>query len=124
MKLSDEKYPGLPIGISDTREEARERREAMIAEKLDPAYLAWLRKQPCVVPPTRGDKCSFRIEAHHWPKRSKRGEWSDAQACSLCSMHHVEFHAIGQRRFDNRHGISIVAKILEQRGKYLTEIAG
>ena len=70
------------------RQRARKPRDR--GEYSDPAYLAWLRDQPCRVP-----GCRRRAEAHHL-RHDERGAAlgahvkDDRRAISLCHWHHLE----------------------------------
>lgn len=82
----------------------------------DPAYLSWLHDQPCLV-----TGCPWRAEAHHERVISR----DDAMAVPLCKSHHTGPQGRHGLRsidlFEARYGISLLAKALELRGKYLTE---
>jgi len=83
----------------------------------DPAYLAWLRKQPCLV-------CGRRrgVEAHHLdPNMGRRGP--DHRTVPLCPEHHRDgaqaIHRIGKRRF--LEGFGQLADALDQAVLVLRE---
>lgn len=63
----------------------------------DPAYLKWLRKQPCAVfshPFDGCGPCGGVVEAHHHTKERGRGQKApDREAFPLCMVHHHAFHA-------------------------------
>lgn len=89
----------------------------------DPAYLRWIREQPCVVP-----RCSegwYRVvEAAHFGTRSMALKPPDAQTLPLCAWHHrigpVAHHVLGSDKlFEQAHGINIDELIAEHRARYL-----
>src|ERR1051325_422417 len=61
-------------------------------------YLAWIRKQPCLVCGTR-----WRIEASHTGPRGLGQKSSDRSAIPLCAKHHrtcdSSYHRPGPRKF-------------------------
>jgi len=84
----------------------------------DPAYLIWLRRQPCLI-------CGRRrgIEAHHLdPNMARRGP--DDRTVPLCPTHHRDgpaaIHRIGKRRFQERfspmpNSLDATARALRER---------
>jgi hypothetical protein len=61
----------------------------------DLPYMAWIRRQPCVVrtlppDPNRLTPCSGRIEADHLGGRALGRKADDRTCISLCSQHHRE----------------------------------
>ena len=74
----------------------------------NPKYLAWIRKQPCVVCGTR-----WRIEASHTGPRGLAQKSSDRSAIPLCAKHHRtgddSYHRLGPRKFAQVHNLDIPA---------------
>ena len=66
-----------------------------------PAYLQWIRTQPCVI-------CGSEIvEAHHEIGHGKGrmgGKHSDLTAFPLCPTHHQELHNHGYKTWERKHG--------------------
>lgn len=113
--------PTLVYAPRDTKRDAAKRKRAKRRERTDPGYLDWIREQPCIV----GRGCFGRIGAHHEPPVSHAGQWHDHSTAPLCVLHHAERHSVlALDGFQARYELSIAARILELRGKYLTEIAG
>jgi len=57
----------------------------------DPAYLANVRRLPCVLVAARS--CHGRIHAHHAGPRPGMGiKSSDDTAIPLCAQHHADWH--------------------------------
>lgn len=114
------KWAGLPIAPSDGTDAQSARKRARRAEREDPEYLAWIRLQACVV----GEDCRGPVESHHEPPKSHAGDWCDASSLPLCSRHHTQrHHVLGPRLFQEKYGISLLAKALEYRGKFVKEKA-
>jgi len=82
----------------------------------DPAYLSWLHDQPCLV-----SGCTQPSSAHHERPISR----DDAMAVPLCYDHHQGPQGRHGLRsldlFQARYGISLLARALELRGRYLAE---
>lgn len=113
--MTDEKWAGFPIGLRDTRADARERKTAKRAAKEDPAHLKFVRKQRCLVAGKVGKtgrvhRCKGQGQAHHEPPRGKRTQWSDRRTVKLCAEAHRERHNIGKTRFERRYGVDIEAE--------------
>lgn len=51
----------------------------------DPAYLAFVRRHPCVVP-----GCRRKAEAHHYGSGGVATKCSDYETVPLCHWHHVD----------------------------------
>lgn len=72
-----------------------------------PAHRAWVRSHRCCVP-----GCQLMpIECAHVRRASTAGvgiKSSDAYCVSLCRDHHAESHR-GERTFEKRHGIDLMA---------------
>lgn len=73
----------------------------MVAPPRDPAYLAWIRLQPCASCYPGDQRTSS--EAHHEIQIRGQGGMGrkkpDAWAVPLCRQHHAERHAEGVRSF-------------------------
>ena len=73
-----------------------------------PAHRAWVRKHRCSVP-----ACGqLPIECAHVRRGTDGGvglKPSDSWCISLCINHHAEQHRIGERAFEKRHGVELVA---------------
>lgn len=107
-----------PAPIRDSKKEANRRRRERRKAVQDPEYLAWVKQQPCLI----GVDCRGVVEAHHEPPKSHAGEWSDASCLALCSRHHTQrHHVLGPHLFAEKYGISLAARALELRGRYLAE---
>src|SRR5438094_1944810 len=74
----------------------------------DAKYLAWIRKQPCLVCGTR-----WRIEASHTGPRGLAQKSSDRSAIPLCARHHRtgddSYHKLGPRKFSEVHQLNLPA---------------
>lgn len=73
-----------------------------------PAHKAWVRLHGCVVPGCQGRP----IEAMHIRRAASTGvgfKPSDAFTASGCSTHHRECHTIGEKSFERRYGIDLMA---------------
>lgn len=84
----------------------------------DPAYLRWVRQQPCCV---CGDDVS--VEAHHPrvgsindPQPGMAQRANDRWALPLCGRHHRELHSVGDRQFWASLGIDPIALSMHYRG--------
>jgi hypothetical protein len=90
--------------------------------KADPAYLRFIRSQPCAVP---GCKSSYQ-EAAHTGGRGLSRKASDRQAIPLCPYHHQTgphaYHR-GRRAFEAFHHLDIAGLILEFNSWYDRENA-
>ena len=113
------KHAGLPLATKDSPSAADARKRARVEAKRDFEYLEWVHLQPCVV-------CgAVTVEAHHHPYRSKPN-WHDHSTVSLCPTHHrgaTGIHYLGERKFQEMHGISLLGTALEMRGRYVKENA-
>ena len=72
-----------------------------------PGHLAFVRSHECCVPGCRG---AGAIQAAHVRRDSDGGiglKPSDDQAISLCDVHHLQQHVIGERRFEALYGIDM-----------------
>ena len=72
------------------------------------AHREWVRSHYCVVP-----GCQLMpIECMHIRRAANAGmgfKPSDAFTCSGCREHHAECHRIGERTFEQKHGINLMA---------------
>ena len=113
------KHAGLPLAPSDGTDAQNARKRERWEARRDFEYLEWVHLQPCVV-------CgAVTVEAHHHPYRSKPN-WHDHSTVSLCPVHHrgaTGIHYLGERKFQEMHGISLLAMALELRGRFLQEKA-
>ena len=78
------------------------------ASRSCPAHRAWIRRHHCCVP----DCKRLPIECAHVRSGSDGGmglKPSDRWAISLCVYHHREQHQLGERKFEHKHGIELVA---------------
>ena len=73
-----------------------------------PAHRAWVRKHRCSVP-----ACDqLPLECAHVRRGTDGGiglKPSDAWCISLCEEHHAEQHRIGERAFEKRYGVDLIA---------------
>ena len=77
-------------------------------ERSFPAHRAWVRRHHCSVPECRG----YPIECAHVRCGTNGGQGlkpSDQWTLSLCRDHHAEQHQIGERAFEKRYGIDLLA---------------
>lgn len=73
-----------------------------------PAHRAWVRRHRCSVPDCREGP----IEAAHVRCGTDGGQGikpSDRWVVSLCRAHRAEQHGIGERAFEDRYGLELVA---------------
>ncbi len=87
----------------------------------DPAYLAWIRTQPCAV-----SRCHARyIEAAHTGPRGLSTKADDRQAIPLCPEHHQHgkhsLHKLGRRLFEGFWKLDLTALIRELNDWYEME---
>jgi hypothetical protein len=87
--------------MADETFEAQHRalQKISVRRQIDRGYLVFVRKQRCAV--CRRD----HPDAHHLKTRASGG--SDYTAVPLCRVHHSEWHQIGGRRFEDRHGVNL-----------------
>lgn len=78
----------------------------------DPAYLAWIRKQPCAA--KGATRCSGPIAAHHAGSHGISQKAGDRTAIPLCAGHHQfgyqALHVMG-KAFWTRHGLDRIELI-------------
>jgi hypothetical protein len=61
------------------------------ADILSPAYLAWIRTQPCYF----GDaRCLGHSHAHHYPPKGRLGYTDDLSTLPVCMLEHDRCHGI------------------------------
>ena len=71
-----------------------------------PAHRAWVRRHHCCVPGCR----QLPIECAHVRKGTDGGiglKPSDRWVISLCVLHHIEQHRIGEVRFEAQYGLDL-----------------
>jgi len=79
----------------------------------DPAYLAWVRRQPCVICGTRRKVEAAHVRAGYpdagWAPTGMMQKPDDARCVPLCADHHREGpdaqHRMSERAWWNNHGI-------------------
>lgn len=84
-------------------------------QRRSPAHRAWVRGHACAVCGT-----FTAIECAHVRTGTDGGvgvKPSDAWTISLCRDHHAEQHQIGERAFEQRHGINMKALAAEFAAK-------
>jgi hypothetical protein len=86
-----------------------DRRELRGKPKLrSPAHRDWVREHMCVVPGC----ANMPIEAMHVRTAANAGTGmkpSDAYTCSGCTEHHRECHRIGEKSFEAKYKINLMA---------------
>jgi hypothetical protein len=86
-----------------------DRRELRGKPKLrSPAHRDWVREHMCVVPGC----ANMLIEAMHVRTAANAGTGmkpSDAYTCSGCTEHHRECHRIGEKSFEVKYKINLMA---------------
>lgn len=80
MRAKTSKRSQEPRSSKLTREPKRTRR----GPERDEAYLAFIRRQPCLVP-----GCTRPAEAHHFGRGGTALKCSDYETVPLCHEHHV-----------------------------------
>ena len=80
----------------------------------DPAYLSWVRKQPCVI--TGKTPC----EAHHFKSRGSGG--GDYTALPLITEEHVRCHMVGAKTFWLDYDIKQI--IIDHLTRYIKSMRG
>jgi len=86
--------------------------------EIDKKYLAYIRKQPCLVYP-----CPFKSSAHHDPSKGSGG--SDYETLPLCEEggHHIEgVHKLGRETFQKKLGLDFDADRIRLLMGYIEEI--
>lgn len=62
----------------------------------DPAYLAWVKTQPCLAQKYATALCRRPIHAHHAGRRPGVAmKADDSTAIPLCELHHADWHNAG-----------------------------
>jgi hypothetical protein len=86
--------------------------------KVDKKYLAFIRKQPCLV-------CRDYLSDPHHPKHTKYGgelgkniKPDDKKAIPLCRTHHAIQENIGEERFYKKYNINPLEEIKRLNAKY------
>ena len=93
-----------------------------------PAHRAWVRRHHCSVPGCK----RLPIECAHVRSGTDGGtalKPSDCLCLSLCNFHHAEQHRIGERRFEQKHGLCLaeLAELFARRsphGRALSQAIG
>jgi hypothetical protein len=83
-------------------------RQRRTDERVCASHRAWVRRHYCSVPGCQRTP----IECAHVRSAGDGGmgmKPSDKWAISLCDLHHREQHRIGEREFERRHAIDLVA---------------
>ena len=62
-------------------------------QKVDPTYLAYVRRQPCCAPSQT--PCGGRMEAHHYPAKGRAKQGDDRRVTALSTAHHRMWHDTG-----------------------------
>lgn len=62
-------------------------------DALSPAYLSWVRSQPCELHPGKREDAPIGGEAHHEPPRGGMGRQVDALVVSTCRSCHTAAHS-------------------------------
>ena len=88
-----------------------------IKREIDKDYLAFIRKQPCLV-----SLCPHKSFAHHDPSVGAGG--SDYTTLPLCHNHHIGFgvHDMGRESFQKRHGLDFEKEKIRLLIKYIKEL--
>ena len=79
----------------------------------DPAYLAFIRKQPCCV-------CGKQSVAHHVQSGGIGIKSSDRVSVPLCDPfgHHTELHRIGKKTFSIKYNIDLLSLAKQYFDRY------
>jgi hypothetical protein len=86
----------------------KQERRSTTTERECPGHRAWVRRHHCCVPAC----LDTSIECAHVRTGTDGGiglKPSDHWTVSLCSAHHAEQHRIGERRFELRYGVDLLA---------------
>ena len=90
----------------------------------EPAYIAWLHTQPCVVSGQRGDVVVHHPRAIIPEPRAKGRKCSDRFAVSLLARYHINGGAdsvhgrLGEARWWPSHGVDLMAVIARLRAAW------
>jgi hypothetical protein len=79
----------------------------------DPAYLAWIKQQRCLL-------CNSPVDPHHTVGIGAGG--SDYRALPFCRRHHQECHRVGKLTFQKRHNIDFAEEIVRHLETYLAQM--
>ena len=64
-----------------------------------------VRRLPCCICRRSIGHSYGSSEVHHWPTRGAGG--TDEDGIPLCRTHHQEFHDMGQRSWQAKHGVTL-----------------
>lgn len=90
----------------------------------DPAYLRWIRKQPCCVCSALEIQQFSRTEAAHVGPHGVSQKTSDYETVPLCQEHHALLHRSGRRAFELRRGVVLADVITTLKRLWEMEQAG
>ena len=76
----------------------------------NPAYLAWVRRQPCIA-------CGATSQAHHTVTKGAGG--SDYRTVPLCWMHHADLHGQGEKYFEEEYMVDIKDEVIRLLETYI-----
>lgn len=79
----------------------------------DPQYLAWIRRQPCLV-------CRGIAQPHHTTAGGWGTKGSDYRCVPLCHRHHRELHDIGAQSFEERHRVDLREQVIRLLETYMS----
>jgi hypothetical protein len=82
----------------------------------DPAYLRWIRSQPCMI---QNRECRGSTDPHH-VGHFGQARANDRNAVPLCRRHHDQCQQIHNRPFEERYGVSFSAAIQGLNDEYDT----
>jgi len=96
----------------------------------DPAFLAWIRKQPCVILHRYGHVikrgafwyvahfCASRIQACHLTSRGAGGSDRGGNVVSMCAILHDQQHTQGLESFQKNWAVDLRAEALRLQALY------
>lgn len=96
------------------RDIAKKAREAVDPDR-SPKHLSWVRRT-FVCAAWKSGKCEGPNHAHHVRTSANSGTGikpSDFNAVPLCAAHHNEVHTIGQKTFEEKHGVDLMAEAIK-----------
>lgn len=82
----------------------------------DPAFIAWIREQPCILAGVPGHRCVGSSDPCHFPSRGAGGD--DRSVYPGCRAAHDEEHR-GAETFQAKYGINLPAICAAHRLRYL-----
>jgi co-chaperonin GroES (HSP10) len=95
------------------RSPLRRKGKSRFPKRRDPAYLAWIRLQPCCI-------CGQDAEPHHVVSQGAGGD-DVGNVLPLCRHHHQDFHNWGIWGFEARWKVDCKAMAIEYAVLYATE---